>query len=363
MLIPALLLAGLFALPALVGAWAWRGLALRRGWVDQPDARRLHREPTARGGGIGILLALAMAIPPLLGTDGPFGLILAGLLLTAGGGLLDDLRPLAAVPKMILQAAGTLPLALAVPLDPDVFGPVAATGLAWALAIAMVNVWNFMDGSDGLVASQGALVGAAAVAIAILAPAVSLTPGFAGQPLLVIGAALAGACLGFLPMNAPRARVFLGDVGSHAIGYAVATLALLAASADVDLRGVVPEVPDLVLGSVPVPDALLWLPVSAIVIDSALTLGRRVLRLERFWLGHREHLYQRAIAGGCSHMAVAGAYAAWTLAASALALALIDASTTTAVSATLGAYVAGILLHLGAGRRWPRPGKTMETVG
>ena len=356
-------LAAMFALPALVGAWAWRGLALRRGWVDLPDPRRLHREPTARGGGIGILLALAMAIPPLLGTDGPYGLILAGLLLTAGGGLLDDLRPLAAVPKMLLQAAGTLPLALAVPLDPDVFGVVAGTALAWALAVALVNAWNFMDGSNGLVASQGLLVGGAAVAIALAAPAVSATPGLAGQPLLVLGTALAGACLGFLPMNAPRARVFLGDVGSHAIGYAVAALALLAASADVALAGVLVEVPDAVLGQLPVADALLWLPGSAVVIDTALTLGSRILRRQRFWLGHREHLYQRAIAAGWSHMAIAAAYAAWTLAASALAVALIDASTRTAVAATIAVYAGGTLLHLLAGRRWPRPRQGTERVG
>jgi UDP-N-acetylmuramyl pentapeptide phosphotransferase/UDP-N-acetylglucosamine-1-phosphate transferase len=116
------LLAVLFALPALVAAWAWRGLALRMGWVDQPDGRRLHVVPTPRGGGVGIVLAVAMSIPPLLGTGGPYGMLLAGLLLTAAGGLLDDLRTLPAVPKLFLQAGGTFPLALALPLDVDAFG-------------------------------------------------------------------------------------------------------------------------------------------------------------------------------------------------------------------------------------------------
>jgi UDP-N-acetylmuramyl pentapeptide phosphotransferase/UDP-N-acetylglucosamine-1-phosphate transferase len=353
----------LFALPALVGAWAWRGLALRMGWVDQPDARRLHVQPTPRGGGIGVLLALAMAIPPLLGTGSPYGAILLGLLLTAGGGLLDDLRPLRAVPKLLLQAAGTLPLAWAVPLDVDVFGFVVGFILSWGLAMALVNAWNFMDGSDGLVASQGLLVGAAAVAIGLLAPAVSASPGLSGQPLLVLGSALAGGCLGFLPMNVPRARVFLGDVGSHAIGYAVAALALLAASADMDLQGVVAEVPHLGVGDVRIADALLWLPGSAVVIDTSLTLVGRMLRGERFWLGHREHLYQRAIAAGASHLRVAAAYAGWTLAASALALALLDQPATVAATAAAAVYAAGILIYLRVGRRWPRPERRTESEG
>ena len=143
----------------------------------------------------------------------------------------------------------------------------------------------------------------------------------------------------------------------------VAATALLAASADADLAGVVVEVPDLALGSLPVADVLLWLPGSAVVIDTALTLAGRILRRQRFWLGHREHLYQRAIAAGWSHMAVAGAYAGWTLAASALALALVDASTRTAVAATIAVYAGGTLLHFVAGRRWPRPGQGTETVG
>lgn len=353
----------LFALPSFMAAWLWRHAALRLGWLDQPDARRLHVVPTPRGGGIGVLLALALSIPPLLGLGAPWGAVLAGLLLTAGGGLLDDLRPLSAVPKLLLQAVGTLPLALAIPLDPDVVGTVPGVLLAWALAMALVNAWNFMDGSDGLVASQGLIVGLAAIAIAWTAPAVAVDAGLRGQPLMVLGAALAGGCLGFLPLNLPRARVFLGDVGSHAIGYVVAVLGLAAASADLDLAGVVGLVPNLVLGDVRIPDALLWLPVSAVVVDTALTLGRRVLRGERFWLGHREHLYQRAIAAGASHPAVAGAYAAWTAAASGLAVALADAAPAVALAATGAVYSAGILIYLRAGQRWPVPSRTTERKG
>ena len=333
----------LFALPALVGAWAWRGLALRRGWVDQPEARRLHVEPTPRGGGIGILLSLAMGMSALLDLHGRYGAILAGLLLTAGGGLLDDLRPLRALPKLLLQAAGTLPLAWATATPTAPSGSPADFLIAWALAMALVNAWNFMDGSNGLVAIQGTLTGLAAIGFGVLVPAAVVTqPRCGDAPLLVLGAALAGGCLGFLPLNLPKARVFLGDVGSHAIGYVVAAMALLA------------------LGRDGIPGVLLWLPASAVVIDTSLTLFDRLRRGEKFWLGHREHLYQRAIAAGTGHPVVAMAYGAWTLAASLLALALIDEPASVTVPAAAAVYAAGILLYVSVGRRWPRPMRNTE---
>jgi hypothetical protein len=99
------------------------------------------------------------------------------------------------------------------------------------------------------------------------------------------------------------------------------------------------------------------------VIDTGLTLAGRILRRQRFWLGHREHLYQRAIAAGWSHVGIATAYAAWTLAASALAVALVEAEPGTALAAAAGVYGTGILLYLLMGRRWPRPDSTSKRVG
>lgn len=342
-MMPGAILVVLFAVPAFLAAWVWRGLALRRGWVDQPEARRLHVLATPRGGGVGLLLVLVMASTAMLGTDAPYGAILAGLLLTAGGGLVDDLRPLRAAVKLLLQVAGTLPLAwaTAAPTAPD--GTWAGFLFAWALALALVNAWNFMDGSNGLVALQGLVVGGAAIALAALMPAAAATlPLMGDAPLLVLGAALAGGCLGFLPLNLPKARVFLGDVGSYAIGYTVAALGLLA------------------LAQGRVPAALLWLPVSAIVIDTGLTLAGRLRRRQKIWLGHREHLYQRAIAAGRSHPAVAAAYAAWTLAASLLAIALVGQPEEVTWPAVAAVYVIGILLYVSTGRRWPLPARITE---
>jgi UDP-N-acetylmuramyl pentapeptide phosphotransferase/UDP-N-acetylglucosamine-1-phosphate transferase len=342
----AALLVVLFAVPAFVAAWAWRGLALRRGWLDLPEARRLHREPTPRGGGVAILLALVMAMSSLLDLHGTYGAILAGLLITAGAGLLDDLRPLSAPVKLLLQVAGTLPLAwaTAAPTGPD--GSVLGFAAAWGLSLALVNAWNFIDGSNGLAGSQGLLVGVAAMALAIVVPAPEAgQPRFGDTPLLVLGAALAGGCLGFLPMNFPRARVFLGDVGSHAIGYVVAALGLLA------------------LRQERIPGLLLWLPVSAVVLDTGLTLADRLRRGEKVWLGHREHLYQRAIAAGRSHGAVASAYAAWTLAATGLAAALAGQPPGAVTTAVFAVYAGGILIYVSAGRRWPLPALNTEREG
>ncbi len=106
---------------------------------------------------------------------------------------------------------------------------------------------------------------------------------------------LAGACAGFLPFNEPRAAIFLGDVGSGALGLACGAL-LLAALALVPQRAA----------------CLLILP-SALLIDAALTLAFRVYSGRRWYTAHREHLYQWLVRSGCSHAAVALGYLAWNL--------------------------------------------------
>lgn len=309
-------------------AGAWRRYARHR-VLDLPDARRLHQVPTPRGGGLGIAVVLLAATPWL----GPGGLAFAlGLGLTAGAGLLDDLRPLPAPAKLALQGLGALPIALAWPLLPALWGPLAAVAAAWLLVLALVNLWNFMDGSNGLAASQALLFGAA---MAVLAGA--------GTPAAWLGLALAAGALGFLPWNLPRARLFLGDVGSHALGYAVAGLTLLA------LRD---------------GEVAAWQPLllaSAFLVDGGLTLLGRLARREKVWLPHRQHLYQRAIAHGASHARVCLAYAAWTGAGVAWALWLDAAPSAVAWGVTLAWLFSGIMGYAVGGRRWPRlrsnPGK------
>lgn len=307
---------------AVAGAWWWHA---RDRVLDLPDARRLHQAPTARGGGLGIAVVL-LAVAPWLGPGGAaFAL---GLAVAAGAGFIDDLRPLPPLAKLLLQALGALPVALAWPLLPALLGPVVAVAAAWALVLALVNIWNFMDGSNGLAATQALLFGAAMALFAGL-----------GTPVAWLGLALASGSLGFLPWNLPRARLFLGDVGSHALGFAVAALALLAQAGE---GGVAPWVPLLLA--------------SAFLLDAGLTLLGRLARREQVWRAHREHLYQRAILHGASHGRVCLVYAAWTLAAAGLAGWLVAATPAVAWAVTLAWLFSGIMCHALGGRRWPGPG-------
>jgi UDP-N-acetylmuramyl pentapeptide phosphotransferase/UDP-N-acetylglucosamine-1-phosphate transferase len=314
-------LAGSFLL-----ARVWRHWALRRGVVDRPEDRRLHAEATPRGGGIGIALALLLATPAFGSAAWAFA---GGLALVAGIGLLDDLRPLPAGAKAIGQAIGAAPLAWALPLAPAWFGPLLAVVAAWLLIVALVNIWNFMDGSNGLAASQAMLFGLCLA-------------GLADGPARWLGLVLAAACLGFLPQNFPRARVFLGDVGSHALGFAVAAGVLAA-------------------GEGGVPPWLALLPAAAFLVDASLTLAARLLRGERFWQAHREHLYQRAIAAGAGHAPVCLAYALVTAAVGAAALALARSTPAFALPGAATVLALVLLAYLILRRRWPMAPRTAES--
>ena len=283
----------LLAAAALLGAiltTAWTALARQRGIQDAPGQRRLHAAPTPRGGGIAIacvVLAAMLAWPPVDRGQGaallPWWGLAGGLALFTLVGALDDLRPLAVHTKFAGQwiAGSVLTWALLIGSP----GPAGwlAFGLLLGSAIYFVNIWNFMDGSNGLVAVQSVL----------LSLALALWPGQEAD-LRLLGLVLAGACIGFLPFNLPRARVFLGDAGSHLLGATV--FALLVASWR---RGVIG------------PAAALLLP-SAMLADSGMTLLRRALAGRPVWRAHRQHLYQYAVRSGHSHLAVCLAYAAWT---------------------------------------------------
>lgn len=288
------------AAPAAVGALAvaavaWAGArwaivhAHARGLLDLPDARRSHAVPTPRGGGIGIALGLfgALLLQAVRAPDAlPWGLLAAGLALVALAGGWDDHRPLPAWPRLLVHAAAALLLAFALH---RLGGGLLLAVLAAGLALGLVNAWNFMDGIDGLAASQALLCG---LAYALLAPAAAGAGGLA----------LAAACAGFLPWNLPRARVFLGDVGSGSLGYAVALLIGLAA-----------------LALPPAQWPWLLLPPLAMLADSGLTLADRIRRGERWWQPHVQHAYQ-CWSRRRGHLAVTLAYAGWTALAGAVML-------------------------------------------
>lgn len=320
-----------FAL-AFAGTWLARRYALGRSLVDEPGERRSHSVPTPRGGGIAIALALLAALAALMARApqwtpllGPVG---AGLVLVAAVGWIDDHRPLPPWLRLIVHALAAALLALGCIVAGA--GPAAALA-AFVLALVLVNVWNFMDGIDGLAATQAAL---AAAAFAVAAPA--------GGVAWWLGWALCAACLGFAPFNFPRARIFLGDVGSGALGYLLAALAALA------LRG---------------EPARAWalLPLSAFLVDAALTLGTRIVRGERWWIPHVQHLYQRLARRWRDHRKVTLVYAAWTLAAVALMYSVRSRDAATIMAAVCAWYLAGAGIWTWSIRGGaPREGVTTE---
>jgi UDP-N-acetylmuramyl pentapeptide phosphotransferase/UDP-N-acetylglucosamine-1-phosphate transferase len=272
---------------ALVATWLSRRYALSRALIDAPGERRSHRVATPRGGGIGIVVAwLAAAMGP---APGGWGWSMAGFVLVAAIGYADDHRHVDARLRLAVHAVAGLLLGIGL----------AHAGASTALVVTgvllvpvLVNVWNFIDGIDGLAASQAAL---AALAFAWLGD------GAASWPAV----ALAAACVGFLPFNLPRARIFLGDVGSGALGYALASLACHVALDGG--RSAIDIAP------------LLFLPLSACVIDASLTLLNRIMRGERWWTPHVQHAYQQLAARWGRHVPVTFLYGGWTVCAMLLA--------------------------------------------
>ncbi|MCA1999819.1 MAG: glycosyl transferase [Hyphomicrobiales bacterium] len=254
---------------------------LRRYALARPNARSSHREPTPQGGGIAVVAAiLAVCLAAAAGLFGPGFVALPpsfwlALLLLAGIGAADDIRPLPALLRLGVHA-GAVVLVLWGAGAGQIFAvqaPAPAPGL-WLFAILagawMVNLTNFMDGLDWLTV---AAVVPLAAALALLAPMAGLAPADA-----VLAAALAGALLGFAPFNRPVARVFLGDVGSLPVGLLVFYLLYRVAEAGH-------------------PAAALILPAYS-VADATLTLLRRLLNREAVWQAHRSHFYQRATDNG-----------------------------------------------------------------
>lgn len=277
---------------AATGTWLARRYALKKQLLDQPGERRSHVVATPRGGGIAIVGSMLLGTV-WLALNNPadaflLGCFAVGLMLVAGIGWVDDHRPLPTWPRLLVHALAGLLLAWGVHRStPGLFAPI----LAFVLVMALVNIWNFMDGIDGLAGSQAAIV---ALAMAFL---------LAGGVWGWVAAGLVAALVGFLPFNFPKARIFLGDVGSGALGFLLAGLLLAGFKSD---RVAWP---------------LLLLPVSAFLVDAGFTLGMRILRRERWWTPHVQHTYQKWASRNLSHVGVTLAYAGFTLVAAMLVLA------------------------------------------
>jgi UDP-N-acetylmuramyl pentapeptide phosphotransferase/UDP-N-acetylglucosamine-1-phosphate transferase len=289
----------IFFVVSLVGTWAARRYALHRQLLDLPGERRSHSIATPRGGGIAIVVSVLLALLWLIAHDpahaAMLGAVATGLCLVAGIGWIDDHRPLPPWPRLAVQGIAAFLLAWGIHQEG---GGLSTAAIAFVAAMVLVNVWNFMDGIDGLATSQALLV---AAAFGLLA---------SSGAVAWLSLALAAACVGFLPYNLPKARIFLGDVGSGALGYALAALGSWLMLGEEGSRASA---------------LLLLLPVSAFLIDASLTLAARVFAGQRWWLPHVEHAYQHWARRVHAHGRVTLGYGAWTLLATACMLVMVNA--------------------------------------
>jgi Fuc2NAc and GlcNAc transferase len=274
-------------------SWLLTGLATwyasRRGMLDHPGQRHSHTESTPRGGGIGLVLALLLVSFPIAASaSSSFWIkaVVPGMVVIAALGWWDDHRALSARLRFFFQLAVVSYLLFRGAADGWLpFGGLAFVGGVFALW--MINLYNFMDGSNGMAGLQGVFAGAV-LAFLFMDSGNSLAAGFS---VLV-----AATCAGFLPWNLGRARVFMGDVGSLSLGFGIACLLLYGVGT----------------GAFSVPVAVMVM--SVFLADSTLTLLVRVKRGERWYNAHRQHLYQRLIASGWTHGRVAALYQAVNLA-------------------------------------------------
>ncbi|MEO8145659.1 MAG: glycosyl transferase [Betaproteobacteria bacterium] len=263
------------ALVAFVVSLACLGILLsplgRGRLLDRPNKRSLHVRPVSRGGGIAIAAGVAVAAavaPHGLGTL----LAIAGVLALLS--LADDLFTLPTLLRLgahLAAAGAALGLAIGV-TDPLPFA-LLLLAIAW-----YANLYNFMDGSDGLAGGM-AVFGFGAYAFAAHQSG--------AQSLSALSAGIASASGAFLLVNFHPARLFMGDVGSVPLGFLAGALGVLGWR-----EGVWP----------------LWFPVLAFapfVGDATLTLLRRLLRRERVWEAHKDHYYQRLVRMGYGHRGTA----------------------------------------------------------
>lgn len=253
----------------------WRQYAVKQIILDIPNHRSLHTSPTPRGGGLAIVISVLMMTAVLLFTHQItveiFAAIIGGGGIVAITGWIDDRRGMPAAWRFLLYTVAAFWAC---------YWLLPASGsiivlLCWFAVISwMTNLYNFMDGSDGLAASQAIYAAAGSALMMFLS-------GEQGGGLLLWVLAASGT--GFILWNWPPARIFMGDTGSCFIGYLFGTMALLTCTQD----------------SLP---SAVWLILLAIFItDASLTLLKRFVNGEKWYAAHRSHSYQLLVQSGLSH--------------------------------------------------------------
>ncbi len=310
-----------FAAALLTVWWLTRG-RLQRLILDHPNPRSLHDAPVPRTGGLGVhagaLLAAAVVAPSL-----PLAFWIAyGAVLAVS--LAEDARGIPAAWRLALHLAiaGSFAAAVLAPAHGALMPVLATLACAW-----MANLYNFMDGSDGLAGGM-AVIGFSCYGVAA---ALAGNADFA-----LFNLSLAAAAAGFLVFNFHPARIFLGDAGSVPLGFLAAALGVIGW-----LRS----------------DWPWWFPFlvfSAFIVDATVTLARRLARREKVWQAHRDHYYQRLVRMGWGHRKTALAAYAVMIASGAAALAARGAGAGGQVAVLAAAAMAYLALVALIERGWRR---------
>lgn len=267
-----------------------RRLAFRIGAIDIPrDARRMHKKPTPRIGGLAIIFGFAVATvcfaqwsKPLIGT-------LAGAAIIAVMGFVDDCKNLPAKLKFVIQIIAALvvifvgEIKIDVFTNPNLFSDNPYWVLPGWLSVTLTVIWivfitnavNFIDGLDGLAAGVSAIMSVSLVFISVRV---------GEYPIALLGIALMGSCFGFLPFNFNPAKIFMGDTGSTFLGFMLATLSI---------QGVFKSYAVI---SFAVPLIMLGLP----LFDASFAMIRRIMRGQSPMVADRGHLHHRLVDMGFS---------------------------------------------------------------
>jgi len=255
-----------------------RVYAQRADLLDVPNQRSSHLVATPRGGGLSIVIVFVGALICLnvfgkLPTDA-FSSLLVGGVLVAGIGFADDHGHIPAKWRFLVQIiAATIAVAILGGL-PDIrlgdhvvdLGPLG-DAMAVVFTVWFVNLYNFMDGIDGIAAVEAVCIAGSALVIASVGDS-----GFVSSLLVVFAATV----LGFLVWNWPPAKIFMGDVGSGFVGFVLAVLAIISGN----------------LGVLPI---WCWLILAGVfVVDATITLVTRMVNGEEWYAAHNSHAYQKA---------------------------------------------------------------------
>jgi UDP-N-acetylmuramyl pentapeptide phosphotransferase/UDP-N-acetylglucosamine-1-phosphate transferase len=285
------------------GVEKFRQWSLSKQIVDVPNERSSHAAPTPRGGGL-VFVVISLAFYAATGwreNNNFQWSYLTGAVLIAFISWLDDLFSVKTLHRFLIHGFAALLIIYAggfwreieLPYFGNIDFGIFGAFLTFCWIVGLTNAYNFMDGVDGIAATQALTAGIGWLIIGKL---------LGSGETAIYGGVIAFACLGFLIHNWQPAKIFMGDVGSAFLGYTFAVLPILA-----KIENPSNAAKDAVFPLIGV--LLVWF----FVFDASYTFIKRLLKKQKVWQPHREHLYQKMVIKGCSHALVTAIYGVFSL--------------------------------------------------